>query len=653
MRRVVTSAILFFCGAALLHAQAAAPRTAPASRPDVFLITIDTLRADHVGCYGYKQVQTPNIDHLANQSVRFTEAFTVSPITNSSHASILTGDYPSTHGVRDFGAPLSAKTPTWAELLRSKGYKTAAFIGAVILDSKALAPGFDRGFDFYDNFPERSQSKSRWGRVERRGMEVVQRAEGWLRAHRAGPHFVWVHLYDPHDPYEPPAPYNATYKSHLYDGEIAYADSALGHFLSFLRQQRWFDNAVVIVVGDHGEGLGEHNEDTHGIFLYDSTTHVPLIIKLPHEERAGQVIVSQVRTTDLLPTVLDWVGVNSSAKFDGASLKPYLEGGEGGDRPAIAETEYPVRFGWSPLRAVRANDSKYIEAPQPELYDLRSDPRELRSVYAPWDAKVQQLRAMLAKMPPLATNSEGVVGAEKIAELKALGYFPETRGVTTVPEPSLLPDPKDKIEIQNLIHKADLAIDDERLTESRIELLKAVALDPSSAPALAELGQVEIKTGDYRQAAEHLGNAVKLRPDDSNALYYLGVARAKAGEFSSAAEALEQSLKLLPGQFEARTLLGDVYRQNGQLKRAADQLEAAALMQPGNGAVRLELGRVLLQDKQYTAAIRQLRQTVGLLPRSQEAYLLLEQAYRGAGNEAEARTAAANAARLGNARRAK
>src|SRR5207253_355990 len=245
------------------------------ARPGVFLITIDTLRADHVHCYGYDRIQTPALDLLAKQGIRFTQAFTPSPITNSSHASIMTGLLPSSHGVSDFGVPLTAIYPTLAELLAKGGYRTAAFIGAVILDSKTLAPGLDRGFEFYDNFPEKTETKSRWGRLERRGMDVVQRAETWLDGHRTGPHFVWVHLYDPHDPYEPPPPYSERYKDHLYDGEIAFADSALGRFLNYLKEQHWYEGALIIVVGDHGEGLGEHGEDTHGIFLYDSTTHVP------------------------------------------------------------------------------------------------------------------------------------------------------------------------------------------------------------------------------------------------------------------------------------------------------------------------------------------------------------------------------------------
>ncbi|HTA58669.1 MAG TPA: sulfatase, partial [Candidatus Baltobacteraceae bacterium] len=241
------------------------PEEEKTARPRVFLITIDTLRADHVHCYGYEGIRTPTLDLLAEQGIRFTQAFTPSPITNSSHTSIMTGLLPSSHGVSDFGVPLAVKYPTLAELLTKRGYRSAAFIGAVILDSKNLAPGLDRGFEFYDNFPEHATTKSRWGRIERRGMEVEQRAESWLNTHPDGTQFVWLHFYDPHDPYEPPAPYSETYKDRLYDGEIAYADSALGQFLTYLKKQGWYEGAMIVVVGDHGEGLGEHHEDTHGI----------------------------------------------------------------------------------------------------------------------------------------------------------------------------------------------------------------------------------------------------------------------------------------------------------------------------------------------------------------------------------------------------
>ena len=451
----------------------------------MYLITIDTLRADHVHAYGDEDIQTPALDDLARHGIRFAQAFTPSPITNSSHASILTGLLPSGHGVTDFARPLVSESPTWAEALKKRGYQTAAFIGAVILDSKALAPGLDRGFDFYDNFPERSQTKSRWGRVERRGTEVVRRAEAWQDAHPMGPHFVWVHLYDPHDPYEPPAPYSTQYKDRLYDGEIAFADSALANFVGHLKQRGRYDNSLIIVVGDHGEGLGEHHEQTHGIFLYDSTLHVPLILKLPGRS-AGSVIQSQVRTTDILPTVLDLLSIPSPQTLDGQSLQPYLSGKESDSRTLFGETDYPLHFGWAPLRAVRAEGFKFVEAPRPELYDLHADPGELKNTYAPWDATVQKLRKILAderaQKPPMAP-SEGTVGVGTLDELRALGYLgPADSGSSTnVPEPSMLPDPKDKIEQQNLLHSAMMAAEDGRYSDAQVGLEKVLALDPSFA----------------------------------------------------------------------------------------------------------------------------------------------------------------------------
>src|SRR5256884_2012120 len=471
--------------------------SARTSLPDVYLITIDTLRADHVGCYGYKQIEPPALDALAADGVRFTQAFTHSPITNTSHITILTGLLPSVHGVTDFGVPLSPQHVTAAELLKKRGYQTAAFIGAVILDSNTLAPGLDRGFDFYDNFPAKTETKQRWGRVERRGMEVVEHAEAWFEKHRTGPHFVWVHLYDPHDPYEPPPPFSEKYKDHLYDGEIAYADHAVAHWIAFLKKVGVYENAIIVITGDHGEGLGEHGEETHGLFLYDSTLHVPLILKIPAAAHHGAVIDVQVRTTDILPTILSATGVAAPAELNGESLLPLIEQtktAQGPNRALFGETDYPLRWGWAPLRALRAGNTKLIEAPRPELYDLQADPKELKNLYAPDAAKLQTMQAEMAqwkaKVPPPSNSAKP--------------------GET-------LPDPKDKIEVQNLLHNAMLASDDNRSSDARQFLEKALQLDPSSPTALRRLGEVELAAGDFAKAALHLRRACELRPRDSAA----------------------------------------------------------------------------------------------------------------------------------------
>jgi arylsulfatase A-like enzyme/Flp pilus assembly protein TadD len=615
--------------------------------PNVFLVTIDTLRADHIRCYGYDRIETPALDALAKDGIRFTQAFTPSPITNTSHTSILTGLLPSVHGVTDFGVPLSPSHPTLAELLHQRGYHSAAFIGAVILDSKTLAPGLDRGFDFYDNFPEHPRTKSRWGRVERRGMDVVQRTESWLSAHRAGPHFVWVHLYDPHDPYEPPAPYSQLYKDSLYDGEIAYADSALANFIAYLKKHGWYENSLIVVLGDHGEGLGEHGENTHGIFLYDSTMHVPLILKLP-AAGAGRVIDAQVRTTDILPTVLAVVGAPVPQRLDGESLTSYFGGTDTTSRIAFGETDYPLRFGWAPLRSVRTEGHKFIEAPRPELYDLRADPGELANKYEPWNPQVQKSRELLAelrpKVPPVEP-SKGVVGQGTIDELKALGYLgrADVGSSTSVPEPSMLPDPKYKIEEQNLLHSAMMAAEDNREADARESLEKVLQLDPKSPTALRQLGELELKAEEYARAAQHLRGALEVRPDDATAAFYEGQALEGAHDPASARDALEASLKLMPGQFQARLLLGRIYMELKNPREAEDQMEAALLLQPDNIEAKLGVAEAQIAAGNFAEAVQVLEPLAKTKPGNAAVFELLAQAYEGLGKKAEAQQATTRA----------
>jgi choline-sulfatase len=612
-------------GLFVLGTLCAAASSAPPPPPDIFLITIDTLRADHVHCYGYTNGSTPALDALAKDGLRFTQAFTPSPITNTSHASILTGLLPGSHGVTDFAVPLSTAHPTVAELLKARGYRTAAFIGAVILDSKTLAPGFDRGFDFYDNFPEHASTKSRWGRVERRGMVVAQHAEAWLSQHPAGPHFVWVHLYDPHDPYEPPAPYSQIYKDHLYDGEIAYADSALAHFVAYLKSSGKYRNSIIVVVGDHGEGLGEHHEDTHGIFLYDSTTHVPLIVKLPGGLSAGTAVTAQVRTVDIMPTLLELARAPAAEKRDGESLQPYFAGKNEAGRPAFGETDYPLRFGWAPLRSVRSDGFKFIEAPRPELYDLQVDAAESSNQYEARDARVQKSRSMLAEVR--AREGEAPVEASKD------GSGPKAEPTTS------LPDPKDKIEEQNLLHAAMIASEDNRSADARKALEKALALDPKSPTALRQFGELELHAGDYVPAAQHLRGAMEVRPDDATAAFYAGQALVKTHDPAGARDALETSLKILPGQFQARLLLGQVYLDLKDPKAAEDQFEAALLLQSGSVEAQLGLADAQMAEGNFAEAAQSLEALSKTQPRNADVLDLLAKAYSGLGKKAEAQQA--------------
>ncbi|MDP9268187.1 MAG: sulfatase-like hydrolase/transferase [Acidobacteriota bacterium] len=614
--------------------------------PDVYLVTIDTLRADHVGCYGDTRVQTPALDRLCKDGLRFAQAFTPSPITNSSHASILTGLMPSTHGVTDFAVPLRSGRPTLAEMLHGAGYHTAAFIGAVILDSRTLAPGFDRGFDFYFNFPGRPAGKSRYGRVERRGMTVVQRAEQWI-AQARGPRFAWVHLYDPHDPYDPPPPYLARYRDRPYDGEIAYADSALAEFLRFLDRRGLYRDAIIIVVGDHGEGLGEHGEDTHGIFLYDSTLHVPLIVKLSRHESSGAVIAAQVRTIDIVPTLVDVLQLPVTSQFEGATLRPFWSAHGAVDRVALGETDYPLRFGWAPLRSVRSGAFKYIEAPRPELYDLNADRGESINIYQPWVPEVQRLRKVLADadLRPGAAQASAVPPAT-VAELRALGYLGNDPGVTTANPGSLLPDPKDKIAEQNLLHRAMLADEDGNLAATRAALHKVLELDPSSPTGLLQYGDLELRAGNHREAAGLLARAREVRPDDAGAAWSLGRALYQLGEYGQARQALESSLKLRSGQFEARILLASTCTHLGDLAAAEDQLEAAILLEPRDAGARKQLGSVRFLKKDYDGALAALDEAARLAPRDASIYDELGRVYRAHAKPVLAQQAEARASRL-------
>ncbi|PYT72643.1 MAG: hypothetical protein DMG42_14090 [Acidobacteria bacterium] len=575
---------------------------------DVFLITIDTLRSDHVGCYGYQWIQTPTIDQLAKQGIRFAQAFTPSPITNTSHASILTGLLPSSHGVSDFGVPLTADHSTLAELLE------------------------------------------KWGRLERRGMDVVQRAETWLDGHRTGPHFVWVHLYDPHDPYEPPPPYSEKYKDHLYDGEIAFADSALGRFLNYLKEQHWYEGALIIVVGDHGEGLGEHGEDTHGIFLYDSTTHVPLIVKLPNEQEAGKVVEEQARTTDILPTILELLGIPAPESLDGTSLKSALLGTEAPSRTVLGETDYPLRFGWAPLRSVRKDAFKFIEAPRPELYDLRSDPGEIRNAYVPWDSTVQKLRKELAKVSAKAAGkpSAAAVAPSTTDELRALGYLStaDARSSTDVPEPSLLPDPKDKVEEQNLLHVAMMASEDGQTAKARTALEKLLRLDNRSEIGLSQLGRLEMESENYTKAALYLGRACEVNPQNATIAYDYGRALELSGDLVGARHALQASLKLNPKQLAARLLLGLIWLKSNDPKAAEDEFEAALLLQPASAEAQIGLARALLRQKKFGDAVGFLEERTKSSGNNADFFELLAQAYIGVGKPGPAQRAKDMARRI-------
>ena len=365
-----------------LAAGSSAAFAAPAAAPNVVVITIDTLRADHLGCYGYKQIRTPNIDALAAEGARFERAYTAVPVTLPSHTVMFTGTYPMRSGMHDFAAnKLGPGQPTLASVLKEHGYVTGAVIGSAVLDSRF---GLNRGFDFYyDHFDFNRLQESNLEEMERPGNLVADVALDWLGQNYQKKFFLWMHLYDPHYPYHPPAPYAAEYQDHPYDGEIAFADSQVGRLIHFLKSKGLYENTMIVLTGDHGESLGEHGEKYHGFFIYNATLHVPFIIHLPGAA-SPRVVPGLVNLADLMPTVLQELKIDVPAQVQGQNLLPLMRTKEPGeDRTLYAETFLPrLHFNWSELRGVETDNYHFIDAPKPELYDLTKDPgRNPQSVW--------------------------------------------------------------------------------------------------------------------------------------------------------------------------------------------------------------------------------------------------------------------------------
>ncbi|MBZ5688261.1 MAG: sulfatase [Acidobacteriia bacterium] len=360
------------------------PQSAASRPPNVILITLDTTRADRMGFLGSNRGLTPNLDALAHEATVFSRAYAQVPLTTPSHAAILTGTYPQFNHVSYMGDPLGKGLPFLPEILHRNGYKTAAFVGALVLDPTKLAPGFDQGFDVYDaGFHRRRRGEDNYHSLERRGEEVLSRASAWLSKHSAGPFFLWIHLYDPHDPYTPPEPYRTRYQADPYDGEIAYTDFVVGRLISDLRKRGLFENSLIAVMADHGEAFGEHGEKHHGIFLYDETIHVPLLFKLPRQHSATKV-ETRVGLVDVAPSILQALHLPVphamqgqallSSKTPDRMLRPGQRSDSSARRAVYSESGYGhLSFGWSMLKAWRAGNYLYVDAPERELYDQAAD----------------------------------------------------------------------------------------------------------------------------------------------------------------------------------------------------------------------------------------------------------------------------------------
>ncbi len=663
-RRLACIASLALCLVA--SAQAVFLPTPPnPSQPNIILITLDTTRADRMGFLGSKLGLTPNLDSLALDSAVFTHAYAQAPLTPTSHASILTGTYPQFHQVNDFHEPLAADLPYAPAILHAHGYHTAAFIGAIALDpDPTYAPGFDRGFETYDaGFHNEGPGADRYSTVQRRGEEVVAHALAWLDKHPEGPFFMWIHLYDAHDPYDPPEPYKTRYASAPYDGAIAYEDAAVGNLLRQLKSRGLYDGAVMAITADHGESLGAHGEDTHGIFLYDETIQVPLLIKLPMRPRRpdteGKRIAARVELVDILPTLLQEVRIEIPNEVQGESLLPLMKSESDPivektwrDRAAYAESEVPrIEFGWSAEQSLRTGKYLYIQAPRPELYDVAADPKAARdlasSSVAVADTLASQLETFRKKTTSHreATRNAALDPAAQ-QKLGALGYMAAGNSASEGSAADHAADPKDKIEIADLIHRAFLLADGRRDQEAIPVLQQLIAKDPDAPFAYALLGQCFLSLKQYSRAVPVLRRAVQMRPDMTITHFHLANALLGTKDFDGAADELEIVIARMPDFEEAHQLLETAYAQAGRIPKAIEECEKVVESDPDDYGSELLLARLLVASGDPAAALPRLKKAVSLQPAAPDPHRLLAEAYVKLGRNDDAVRERAEAERL-------
>jgi choline-sulfatase len=597
---------------ALALAACSAPSQPPADPPQtrhLILITIDTLRADRVGAYGYARARTPHIDDLARRSARFAHAYATAPITLPSHASLLTGRYPPGHAGRHNGMRVDGKVPTLADTLATAGFAAGAFVGAFPLDRRF---GLDRGFGTYgDRMPRGAR-----GRLdnERPGRQVVDEALVWLQAHRTERVFLWVHLFEPHAPYGDPR--SSRPLADRYDDEVAEADVQVGRIIAALGAEA--GASLVVVASDHGEAFGEHGEISHSLFVYDTTLQVPLVMGGPGI--AARVVPTPVSLVDVASTVLTRLGVKPFDS-DGVDLTRVINGEEASPRDLYAESFAPLLdFGWSPLRTLRSGGFKYIEAPRPELYDTTSDPGETRDVSGSDARRATDLRDRIQRYSTVSPDLQSV-DRDARARLQALGYVSGSGGTRT----GSLPDPKDRralaaqmsevtsgelqgAKLQAALRailkedpknpQANLRLGYELLESNQCTaavpfLTAAIAGHLPSADAHLGLGMCQAAAGRVDAAYATLREAERAEPDNPVVLANMGIVLSDGGRHAQAIPLLQRALAIDPAFDEARFNLARVFARAGRRRDAAREAEALLERLPASAPQRAEVSRLL------------------------------------------------------------
>jgi arylsulfatase A-like enzyme/Tfp pilus assembly protein PilF len=650
LRPALGAAVLVFSGCA----RSGGPPPPPAAAEHVVLVTIDTLRADRLGCYGNKDVATPRLDAIAAAGALAEEASAHVPLTRPSHASILTGLLPAGHGIRDNVSPgVVAGVPLLAEVLKKNGFATGAFVSSVVL---AAQSGFDRGFDVYaDRFEGGGGDAQFMNTVQKKGADTLAEALAWLDTQKGRRVFLWVHLYEPHDPYEPPEPYAARYAGRPYDGEVAYTDELVGRLDDRLAALEMRDRTALVVTSDHGEGLGEHGEHLHGFFAYQTTLRVPLLVRAPGVP-PGTRLRSTARLVDLFPTVLDLAGLRAPEgdALAGRSLAPALRGGPPLPEPVTyAETLVPLlHFGWSDLRVVREGRWKYIQAPRPELYDLAADPGERRDLAAAERPRADAMRAALASILDRERAARPAAGgeqpsAELIEQLGALGYVGGGGGAETRTPGA---DPKDKIGefrvVNSLIREALLAFHAGDPAGSAAKLRRVLAAGVQSFEVHFYLARALLALGRPEAAGPHFEEAARRAPAHADAWEGAAQCRLRRGDVEGALARLRAGQQAIPSDVTLRFAEARILRDARRLEEARRAYEAALPLAPANGRLRSQLGELLRDMGRPEEAIARFREATQLEPAAAAHWNALGMTLGGSGRMAEAEKAFREAWRL-------
>jgi arylsulfatase A-like enzyme/cytochrome c-type biogenesis protein CcmH/NrfG len=546
------------------------PLAAAPAKPNLLLITLDTTRADRLGCYGDQRAKTPTLDALAARGALFAQAHAHVPLTLPSHATILTGRLPPSLKLPVNGVALNASVPTLATHLAARGYATRAVVGSVILDREF---GLSRGFEVYDDRIRGDERRA--DAVTAVALDVAKDLEP--------PYFLWVHYYDPHFPY-------VAAKS--YDGEIAFMDSAIAELLRGLRGRGLLDQTLIVVAGDHGESLSRHGEKQHGVFLYEETMHVPLIMSWPEHIRAGSKVNALCGLADVASTILDLLGAGALPESDGTSLRPLLDGKTLPSRVLYIESYHGAyTYGWAPMRGVMDDRWKYIDAPRPELYMWRiSEDTNLAS------ARRDALRVARAELQqfPAQSSQPPRVSAEAQKQLTSLGYL----SASGMMQASAL-DPKDVIGIEDDLVRAKEARD----VRSGMRILKDVlARNPSNIPAWSMLGIAYMTTGDYDAARSCFERETRLRPEMSGSHVNLGTAWKKLGKNDRAMEEYKTALALSPREADAAVILARMYRDRGASADARRALETTLATGDDTADIEFELGLLEVEAQNWDGA---------------------------------------------------